>query len=162
MAKRPTTRSYAGRQIDLELLSHVEDMLPSQKVDPDIHFTPRIVAGIEKAVQRHVKLFLTRMGTIRMEPGRCGRVLGEIRAGRVSDLGVLTALCGEANAEALELVRRDDADESFGDIPDDERLSGASVSDVSLDRAAGRVHVRLEYSTMAGDSYEFVVPVPTT
>ena len=162
MATRPTTRSYAGRQVDLELMSHVEDMLPSQKVDPDVHSLPRIVAGIEKAVQRHAKLFLTRMGTMRMEPGRGGRVLSEIRAGRVSDLGVLTALCGAANAEALDLVRRDDADESFGFIPDDERLSMVSVSDVSLDRSKGRVHVRLEYSSVAGDSYEFVIPVPTT
>ena len=157
---RKTTESHAGRQLDLEVLSHVEKMLPLQRVYPRVDDTPRVVAGIQKAVQRHVKLFLTSLGSMKLEPERGGTLLQDIRKGQINDTVSLKAACGAANAEALSMIRRDDSNTNvFGPIPDDERLVDVSITDASIDRASQTIHVTLTYTTAAGDGFTFVIPV---
>lgn len=161
MALRPVSRSYAGRQLDIELLDHVDDTSPSHSVVADVHTHPRIVAGIEKAVQRYAKLFLTEIGSVMLAPDVGGTVLSEIGLGRVQTTTYLGHLCAVADISALEAMSADDSDDRFGPTPDDERVVSTTIDDVELDRTNGRVRVKVTLSTAAGEGFTFIVPVST-
>lgn len=168
---RPTTKSYVGRQLDVELLEHVEDMLPWQRVHPlvvgdydtgrgKVEATPRIVAGIEKAVQRYAKLFLTNLGSVKLAPNVGSHLLPKVQTGQVSNLAYFDHLCSIANVHALLAMEEDDQDtDSFGAIPDDERIVSTRITNLSLDRAASTARVSVFITTAAGDSFTFVIPV---
>jgi len=163
---RPKSRSYAGRQVDLELLKHVEDpaaFTSLKRVYPDANTTPRIVAGIEKTVQRFAKLFLTNIGSARLAPDVGNDLLSEIAHGRVNNRGYLDHLAEVANAETLLAMQVDDGNDAvYGEIPDDERIASSELKDVDLSYDAltgGRVHVSVFITTVAGDGYTFIIPV---
>lgn len=159
---RDTTKSYAGRQVDLELLQHVDKMLASQPVRPDI-VVPRIVSGIEKAVQRYTKLFLTNVGSVRADTSVGNTMLHAIGQGMVSNMAELNYQYAVANANTLAILDREDSDiDAYGDIPDDERVVGADLIDLELkydSLTGGRVYVHVRLNTAAEDSYTFVIPV---
>lgn len=167
---RPTTRSYAGRQLDIELLKHVEEMKPKQRVGRDVAFeydedgnvvdiAPRIVSGIEKTVQRYAKLFLTATGSVRANREIGNDLLESVLTGQVSNMAYFNHLYTLADLSAKEAMRADDEREEFGSIPDDERLVRTELVDIDLDylTATAKIHVFLE--TAAGDSFTFVIPV---
>lgn len=168
---RSTTKSYAGRQLDIELLEHVEEMLPRQRVYPlitgdhddghgKVEASPRIVSGIEKAVQRYAKLFLTSLGSVKLAPNVGSNLLPKVQTGQVSNLAYFDHLCSIANVHALLAIEEDDGDTaSFGQIPDDERIVSTQITDLSLDRAASTARVHVFITTAAGDSFTFVIPV---
>ena len=157
--KRPTSKSYAGRQVDIEVLRHVEEMLRKQRVHPDLNTTPRIVSGIEKAVQRYAKLFLTVAGSVRLDRGLGSILLTEIKAGRVSNTAVLDSLYSRANSAALQAIMRDDSQAVFGDIPDDERIVNTTLVDMELDYRNATVRIHVMITTAAGGTFTFVIPV---
>jgi len=159
---RDTTKSYAGRQVDLELLQHVGSMLASQPVRPDI-VVPRIASGIEKAAQRYAKTFLTHIGSVRADTSVGNTILHAVGRGMVSNMAELNYQYAVANSNTLAALAKEDSDtDTYGDVPDDERIVGTDLVDLELkyDSLTGgvvRVHVRL--ITAAGDSYTFVIPV---
>jgi len=165
-ALRPKSRSYAGRQVDLELLKHVEDpaaFTSLRRVFPDSNTTPRIVSGIEKQVQRYAKIFLTNLGSSRLAGDVGNDLLREISRGRVNSQGYLDHLAAVANAETLLSMQADDGNEDmFGPVPDDERVVSSELKGVELVRdplSGGRVHISVFISTAAGDGYTFIIPV---
>jgi hypothetical protein len=159
MALRKTGTDHSGRQLDLELLDHVGDTTAFHPVVADVHGSPRIVSGIEKAVQRYAKLFLTELGSCRADRGVGSHLLSEIGMGMVQSEADLDHLCSVADLSALTTMMREDADEAFGQIPDDERVVATNLDEISLDRAGGRAHAKVTLTTAAGDDYVFLVPV---
>jgi len=174
MSTRATTRNYAGRHVDIELLQHMEQPLPVQRVWPDIvgkpevdpgtgrtvtDLAPKIVSGIEKAVQRYAKLLLTNAGSSRLAPGAGNTLVRSVRAGQVSNLAYFGHLFALANITALSAIAEDDADAAFGSIPDDERIVSANLEDMELERATGTARLRIRITTAAGDDYTFIIPV---
>ena len=210
--KRGTTKSYAGRQVDIEALKHVDRMLPVQGVLPSIvsdpvrefssdavysagdvvsragsayrcvkavgpggwtgleswvpcgfwegRQVPRIVSGIEKAVQRYAKLFLTAVGSVRLDASVGSDLLGAIGRGEVSDISTLDSLYVDANGSALAAMAEDDLDtDSFGPIPDDERIVETSLVDMELDEGSSTIRIHVKITTAAGDDFTFVIPV---
>lgn len=157
---RETTRSYAGRQLDIEMLKHVERMLPIQRVYPEVHTSPRIVSGIEKAVQRYAKTYLTHVGTVRLA-GRVGStILHDVWTGRVSNLGTLSYLHALANVSTLKALWEDDArPDIYGELPDDERIASTEVVNLELDYSTRTVKVHVRLVTAAGDTFTFIIPV---
>lgn len=160
---RATTRSYAGRQVDLELLKHIEETLPKQPVEPDVVETPRIVSGIEKAVQRYTKLFLTNLGSVRLDTTIGNDLLRGIAEGRVQNQAELDHLYSEANAATLDALSIDDEDtDVYGDIPDDERIESTTLENLELvydSMTGGRVKVHIILTTAAGNDFRFIIPV---
>lgn len=157
---RPTTRSYAGRQLDIEMLKHVEHMLRKQRVLPDVHDDPRIVAGIEKAVQRYAKLFLTNIGSVKLDGEVGSEILRKVKTGQVSNLAYLGHLASLANLHALLAIEKDDVDtDTFGEMPDDERIVSTTIVDLELNRATSTVRVHVLITTAAGNDFTFVIPV---
>lgn len=163
---RDSTRSYAGRQVDLELLKHVDDpasFISLKRVHPEVEPVPRIVSGIEKAVQRYAKLFLTHLGTVKLDRNVGSTILHQVGQGKVNNTAELNHQYALANGSALRSIRADDADtDTFGAIPDDERIVSTTLVDLELKYDAltgGRVHIHVFLTTAAGEGYTFVIPV---
>lgn len=162
---REKSKSYAGRQVDLELLKHVEDpagYVRAMEVVPEVAPVPRIVAGIEKAVQRYASLFLTNVGSVHADSSVGNSLLDEVFRGRVSTQSTLDHLVAVADSDTLDTILLEDGDGSFGDVPDDERIVSSEVLDARLvydSILGGRVKVRIGITTAAGESFTFIVPV---
>lgn len=158
--KRKTSKSYAGRQVDIEGLKHIEEMLRKQRVFPDINTDPRIVAGIEKAVQRYAKLFLTHIGSCKMAPNVGSELIARVKTGNISNMAVLDMLYSEANRNALNAIRSDDEDtDTFGSIPDDERIVNIRLVDMEMDYKTSSIRIHVFITTAAGDTFTFIIPV---
>lgn len=171
--KRQTTKNYAGRQVDIELLKHVEKMLPTQRVYANIPLdkdsdsdrnsdikSVRIVSGIEKAVQRYTKIFLTTLESVRLDKSIGNTLYQSIRSGTISDLASLDGLYSLANMNALEAIIADDNDtETYGDIPDDERIISTELEDLNIDYSTGTVKIHIYLETASGDNFTFVIPI---
>lgn len=158
--KRETSKSYAGRQVDIEGLKHVEKMLRIQRVHPDVNTDPRIVAGIEKAVQRYAKLFLTHTGSCKLAPNVGSDLIARAKTGNISNLAVLDMLYAEANRNALNAIRSDDEDtDTFGSIPDDERIVNTTLVDMELDYSTSSIKIHVFITTAAGNTFTFIIPV---
>ena len=154
---------YSGRQLDVELLSHVEkpsDQTVNPHVDED-DGGPCIVAGMEKVVQRYANLFLTESGSVKFNEDIGGSVLGDIRAGIVQSESYLSFIVTEADRKARDAMMADDEDETFGTQPDDEKLESTEIVSIGLDDRLSKVSVHVRLVTRAGSEYNFVVPVRT-
>lgn len=160
---RKTTRNYSGRQVDIELLHHIEG--PTNRFElvfPDafgLRGTARMASGVQKCVQRYAKLFLTGLGSVKSDPDLGSELLHDMAAGMVSDEADLNHLCSMASTSAVIAMSEDDSDGSFGDVPDDERLEYVELSPAEIDRSTGTARVSAAITTAAGESYEFVIPV---
>lgn len=163
---RPYSKSYANRQVDLELLKHVDDPNKFYKwkmVTPVTHLEPRIVAGIEKVVQRYAHIFLTNLGSMRLAKESGNTLLHNISMGKVSSHGIALHLAALANSNAVASMKFDDNNtDLFGALPDDERILSATLKKVELkydSLTGGRISVHVAINTAAGNSFEFIVPV---
>lgn len=172
--ERPTTNIYNGRQVDLELLRHVNRMLPNQRVFPNLasdsssddtselssEQSSRIVSGIEKAIQRYTKVFLTTINSVRLDPSVGNSIYRSIKIGNVPNISYLNHLYAIANLNTISTIRKDDENtETFGSIPDDERIVSTSLEDIRMDRNSGTIKIQVFINTASGDSFTFVIPV---
>ena len=161
---RGTTASYAGRQLDMELLQHVA--VPyDQRVYPAVDHErdgsgPRICSGMEKVVQRYAKLLLTDLGSVKFDDNLGNDLMSSIRKGEVYSTAWLTHLFNEANRNVLNAMIIDDNDtDKFGDLPDDERIDSAELVDLEIDPATASVRIHVKITTLAGEEYEYIAPV---
>lgn len=147
----------------MELLQHIE-VPEHQRVYPAADHGkdgsgPRIVAGMEKVVQRYAKLFLTNVGSVKFDEAVGGTVYSDVRNGRVPSRNYLSFICTVANNSAVREMKRDDADGAFGPQPDDEAIESATVDIVDVDETAFTVKIHSTLVTRAGSAYNFVIPV---
>lgn len=159
-----STTSYAGRQLDIELLQHVAVPV-DQRVFPAVDHAsdgsgPRICAGMEKVVQRYAKLLLTDLGSVKFDEDLGNDLLPSIRNGQVYSTAWVTHLFNEANRNVLNAMIADDNDtDTFGALPDDERIDTAELVDLDVDETTATVSIHVRITTLAGEDYEFVAPV---
>lgn len=162
-----TTRDYAGRQLDIELLQHIESPI-DQRVYPSVDHGddgsgPRLCSGMEKVVHRYAKLLLTDLGSVKFNENEGGDLVSSVRKGEVSSKSWMSALFTEASGNAIEIMKADDADTGiYGDVPPDERISSADLVSIDISPMSSlvrtvKIHVRI--TTDAGSSYEFLIPV---
>ena len=168
MAFAPFKVDYSGRQLDIELLQSIRQPVSKKRVYPAVNHrisdaeieSPKIVSGIEKAVQRYAKLFLTEAESVKFEPDTGNEFLSSIRKGMVPNRAYLDYLYNVANHNALRIIRADDADtETFGPIPDDERILTTDLLGLEIDYAKATVTVSVLITTYAGDTYTYITPV---
>ena len=158
----PTTIDYAGRQVDLELLQSVAKPVPMQRLHlTSVGATPKVLTGLQKAVQRYTVLLLTNLGDLRFDPDVGGTLVTEIASGNLQNLGYLYHVFALSNANALRVLAKDDADEVYGPVPDDERVVSAAIINAAMDYTTGTVNLEVELTTAAGADYTYVIPVNT-
>lgn len=157
------TRDYTGRQSDLEFLQTVVD--PSGSIEMSLTAasgTSRRVAGVQKAIQRYVSLFLTDSGSVPFPVSPMNTLLSELKTGRVADMGYLRHLFNMANSATLDTIRADDYNTSrFGDQEDDERIASVELSGMTVDYSTSTIGLSLVFTTTAGSDYSYVLPVST-
>lgn len=163
MSVTGTSTNYAGRQVDLELLQSVLSPGEIQQVYiGTVGAAPKIVAGPQKAVQRYTVLLLSTADNIRFAADQGNILLVSIAAGAIPNSGYLGHLFGVANAQVLRQLAVDDSEvETYGTIPDDERIVQASLVNAGVDYASGTLELEIEIKTASGDALEFLVPVST-
>lgn len=163
MSMRESVINYAGRQIDIELLQTVTAPNAGQRVAiGNVGSTPKIVTGLQKAVQRYVAALLTVSGDVHFAQDQGSDLLPTIAAGAVPNAGYLNHLFGIANAAALRLLAKDNADTAgFGDLPADEQITEAALESADVDFTTGTIMLEVSITTAAGVSAPFVVPIST-
>ena len=158
-----STINYAGRQLDLELLESIQtpSRIPQQVGITDVGQIPRVVTGVEKAVQRYAQLLLTTLGDINFAPQLGGTLLQAIMRGTVGDQGTLSHLFCVASSNAIKQMVADNIDTTFGAVPSDEWLVDAALLSIDLNYAALTIGLSIQLTTAAGQQYNFVVPIST-
>lgn len=157
---RPYTQSVAGRQLDLEVLQTAG--LPYGTRELGLTFTDtesRAVTGLQKLVQRFVLLLLTRYGDVKYAPETGTDFSTAMQNGVVRNPGRLGTVFALAASDAVAQMRNDDAlTDSYGQIPDDERILSATLLDYEIDPVTLTLRIRFDISSVAGDNGVFVVP----
>lgn len=158
----PTTTSYAGRQVDIELLQSIVVPTNIQRVSiSTVSQIPKIVAGIEKVIQRYANLLLTTNDDVAFALDEGGSLVTALLQGTIPSSGYLTHLFNVASNAAIKQMAVDDADTTYGDQPADEIITAATLQSTAVDYASGTVVLNVLIQTAKGLSYTFVVPVTT-
>lgn len=163
MSFRASNVDYAGRLVDLELLQTVTAPNAGQRVYiGNVGSTPKIVTGIQKAVQRYVVALLAVEGDVHFLPEHGSDLLPDIAAGAVPNAGYLSHLFGIANAAALRLLAKDNNDTAtFGALPDDEAITEVVLDAAEVDFSTGTILLQATLTTAAGEAAPFIVPIST-
>lgn len=163
MSFRAATIDYAGRTVDLELLQSVSVPSAGQQVYiGNVGSVPKIVTGIQKAIQRYVVALLAVQDDVHFAPGHGSTLLPDIAAGAISNAGYLSHLFGIANAAAMRLLARDNTDtDTFGPLPEDEEITEVVLDSTDVDYSTGTILIEATITTAAGESAPFVVPIST-
>jgi hypothetical protein len=158
----PAVADYASRQVDVELLQTIPKPVAEKQVYfGTVGFSPKIVTGIEKVVQRYASLLLTTQGEVWFDTEAGGSMVQEITQGSVSNTGYLTHLFNVVSLNTVRMMRQDDNDERFGTPPDDERIVDAWLTDVIVDYDTSTANLTVLISTVAGDAFTYIIPVST-
>ena len=158
-----STTDYTGRQVDLELLQSIAVPGPmAQRVHiTNVGQAPKVVAGVEKAIQRYAQLLLTTLNDIHFAPELGGTLLQSIMMGTVGDQGTLAHLFCVASAGAVKAMATENVNGAFGTVPQDEWITDASLISIDLNPATQTVGLSVQLTTAAGTQYQFVVPIST-
>ena len=150
------------RQFDLEFMQSVDEPLSIQQVSLGVStYTPKAVTGPIKAVQRYLQLFLTTTGDIKYAPDSGSTVIQSLSWGLVTDRGVLRHLFNVSNMDILSDLRRDNENDIFGTVPDDEYITNAELESIELDTGSGFVSLLIRFTFRSGFIYSYNVPLPT-
>lgn len=154
------TTDYSGRQVDVELLQSIAKPVDIERVSLSSITKPaKIVAGIQKLVQRYASIFLSVIGDVRFDAKHGSVLMRQVMGGTIQDKGRLLNVFGEANLQVLQQLRRDDNQEDvFGTQPDDEKIASAILLDSNVDYITSTIFMRIKINTLAGDDIVFVVP----
>ena len=156
----PSTVNYSGRQVDIELLQTLIAPLDSQRVHiTTTNSAPKIVAGIEKLVQRYTVALLSILGEIHFDAAFGTALIPRILGGHIPNRGVLSGAFTSANVNAIrQLVLDDNNTDVYGTIPEDERIYTAGLLDYDVDYESGIAYLKILITSQAGDNMEFIVP----
>jgi len=160
----PAILDYSNRQIDIELLQSI--LKPG--VDPQrvnlavVTKSPKIVTGMEKLVQRYTLLLLTRIGEIHFDPTSGSSLMDALLSGTIQSKGNLLTLFSLANLSVMRTINQEDSlTDIYGDMPLDEQLQSANLTDASVDTATATVYLNVSLTTKAGSNMEFIIPTTT-
>lgn len=150
--------NYAGRTVDLAAYhgilrtreAQLEQTLATEGTGG------AIVTGIQKVAQRFLTELLKERGSMRFRPDEGTDFLTEARLGGFQ---TQADVLGAFYRGVVEVKRVLQLDESPDD-PDDEKFRDAAV--IAIEVAPGEASIRFELQTAAGNSREFIFPLPVT
>ena len=163
MAVVAITSDYTDRQIDIELLQSIAVPAGSQPVSlTTVQQPAKVVAGIEKVVQRYALLFLTTAGDVAYDLAQGAAFIKQLMRGNVQDRAALQTYFATSNDSVVQQMQSEDSQVStYGSQPLDEQLESTALLDFSIDFATATVMLSVELTTKAGTSITFVLPATT-
>jgi hypothetical protein len=148
-------------QYDLEILQTITAVSP-EPARLGVTATSggsRAITGIQKLVQRYSSVLLTELGSVGFDSlFGTGLVPGLSQGVSRSAAGVSNAF-NFASADAVDILKAEDSDPSYGETPDDERIASATLLDFSVDTSIGAVYLEVQLESAAGTAYTYKMPV---
>ena len=153
-----TANDYVGRRVDLLVLHSpgnpgTMERLVGQFADND---GGKIVAGLQKLVQRIYIELLQEIGSELYFPDRGCGYLTELRAGGVRTPADLLSAFARGVLQITTALRTEETD----DMPDDERLGAIETLNVLLD--GDRASVTFRVTALSGESAVYIAPASFT
>ena len=161
MATLTPTVNYSNRQVDVELLqSIVQPVGTYHVVISNVAKTPKIVAGIQKALQRYTALLLTMVGNNTYAPAQGTDLIGTVLQGLIQDQGQFNHIFGLANSEALRQMSADDVNtDVFGETSPDEVIQSVELLSTDVDTATNTLRAEIQFTMESGDTLDYIIPV---
>lgn len=152
---------YSNRQVDLELLQSIQAPVTSQRVTiSTVTQAPKIVTGVEKAIQRYIVIFLSLIGDNKYALGQGTDFVRSLAQGVVQSGSALRVAFALANSDALkQLADADNQTEIYGSIPTDEQIDSVRLLEYNIDYALATVYLSIQVTMTAGDTVDFIFPV---
>lgn len=150
--------SYSNRQVDIELLQSITAVKPTAVSVSSVSKVPKNVTGPQKAVQRYALIFLSTLGDVRFDPTFGTNFLISVAAGSIQNNAQLLNAFAVANAAVLTILEIEDSDDTYGTIPDDERITAAELTDYEVDVSRGRILIYIQLTLASGDTTSFILP----
>jgi hypothetical protein len=158
----PTTADITGRELDLEVLQTAAQPRELIRLTPTLAVdgVSRRITGLQKLIQRYTLIFFTKKTDVKFDPNQGTSFVSAVVTGAISTREQIVHNFTFANADVIAQLRSEDADPRFGDpAPDDERIAAARLIDFSINRGTATLLMRVNITTLAGDSTVFVLPV---
>lgn len=146
--------NYAGRSVDLLIFQGVQPV-GEARINLGLGAAGSICTGVQKAVQTFVLLFLTDKGSVAGEEARGTDFLQGLRTGFIHDDASLESAFRFAVMDVLNY----DSENRPEETPDDEALEDVEL--VSYDLQPGYLNLTCRVVTLAGESREVIIPIPT-
>jgi hypothetical protein len=156
-----TSTDYSGRQVDIEYLQTIVQPEGTTAVTKSVALsTPKMVAGVQKALQRYTAVLLTVLGEVYLAPDQGTDFLESVLRGNGYSDGYIEQTFAFASSDVLDQLRREDTlVELFGTPAADEQIQSASLLSFSMDFTTSTLSLTVYIETLAGTSFTYVVPV---
>lgn len=153
---------YSGRQVDLEHFQAVQQPVGSVRLTKTLARTqPRVVAGLQKLVQRYAVLLLSQIETIYLAPEQGTDFLQRILRGGGRSRGHILQTFAFASSDVIAQLRQDDGDEAlFGPVQSDEQIKQAQLLDYSVDIPTSTLSLSIYIENQLGTGTKYLLPVP--
>ena len=153
-----TTTDYTGRQVDISILQYPDALkLGAQDVAITLGDYGRYCAGVQKLIQRYAILLLTDVGSREDFPTDGTAFLPKIKNGScVVDKLAASQLFAISSYAVVNLLKTYQSNNPT--IPADEQIASAKLQNVSM--YGGAIGFDVLIKTEAGDSIDFVIPLP--
>jgi phage baseplate assembly protein W len=158
MAITSISSNYVGRKKDISILQYPDASISdTQTVAPKFGKISRHCTGVQKLLQSYTVMLLTNIESQLNYPNFGTNLMAKLSAG-ISPVDKLAATQLFELASYETVLALKSYQHYRTDIPDDELIVSATLSDIALQGgfAAFEVSIRTE----AGDAVEFVVPLP--
>jgi hypothetical protein len=158
MAIASTTSDYTGRKKDISVLQYPNAILIGpQSVQLEFGKHPRFCSGVQKLVQKYAVILLTNLNSQPNYTDFGTSLLYTLKAG-ISPVDTLRAsqlfrLASYITVNTLKAYQTE-----HDDIPLDERITNATLTDVSL--YGGSAAFSVTIATEAGSSLNYLIPLP--
>lgn len=150
--------NYSGRKKDISIFQYPDAaLLGEQTVAPKFGKNARFCTGVQKIVQAYAVILMTNISSQVNYPGFGTNFLYTLQGG-VSPVDYLRAsqIFNLASYDALGSLKAYQSNR--GDIPLDEQIASAELTNISL--YGGQAAFDVTIKTEAGDNVEFIVPLP--
>lgn len=158
MPIRNITTDYSGRAKDIDITPTIDPTKTSaQKVTPGFGQVSSYCAGVQKLVQRFMISLVTVQGSQKSYPTFGTNLLKSLTVSSLTTLADLRHAFNFASAKVVSEFRAYQS--ATPNLPDDEQLDTALLLDVSVN-ANYEVTYRVALYTKAGETYDFLLPIP--
>lgn len=158
MPIRNITTDYSGRSKDINIAPSIDPRVTApQKVAPSFGHVSSYCAGVQKLIQRYMIALVTVKGSQPAYPTFGTDLLKKISVSSLTTVADLTHAFNFASASVVSMFRANQ--ETAVGVPDDEQLDTALLTSVSV-TANFEVTYRVALYTKAGNTYDFLLPIP--
>jgi hypothetical protein len=153
-----SSADYSGRKVDLLIF---ENTAPAGQTRVRLGWSADggglVTTGIEKLVQSYTVAFLTRTGTSPYHPSQGSDFVLAMQRGRIreeADVKAEFAIATEQLRQFFALQAKQNS------LPEDETLESAVLDSYALDKAAGKIMLKVAITSLAGSARTVYIPVP--